>query len=120
MSAFKNKQMDATIERNSTRRLSHISVRFLAAINIANAAIEILSPRYAHAVANGTFAVVLVRWLILSSFLLPVWVGFEFFWMWEFADEWRSLWIDATFAFSWFLTFWLTIGYAFTHRVLFI
>jgi len=40
--------------------------------------------------------------------------------MWEFADEWKSLWIDACFAFSWFLTFWLTIGYAFTHRVLFI
>jgi len=112
--------MDATIEKSSTRRLSHLSVRVLAAINLAGAAIEMFSPRYAHAVANGPSADVLVRWLILSSFLLPGWVVFECFWMWEFPDEWKSLWIDACFAFSWFLTFWLTIGYAFTHRVLFI
>jgi hypothetical protein len=112
--------MDATIERSPARKLSHVSVRLLAAINLADAAIEMVSPRYAHAVANGPLADVLVRWLIVSSFLLPVWVVFELFWMWEFEDEWRSLWIDAAFAFSWFLTFWLTIGYTFTHRVLFI
>ena len=112
--------MEETIERSSTRTLSHLSVRLLAAINLANSAIEVFSPRYAHAVANGPMADVLVRWLVLSSFLLPAWVVFEFFWMWEFADEWRSLWIDATFAFTWFLTFWLTSGYYFTHRVLFI
>lgn len=85
---------------------------------LADAAIEMFSPRYAHAVANGPSADVLVRWLILSSFLLPGWGVFELFW--EFADEWKSLWIDASFTFSWFLTFWLTVGYAFTHRVLFI
>jgi hypothetical protein len=68
---LKNMQMGETIERSSTRRLSHLSVRLLAAINLADAAIQVFSPRYAHAVANGPMADVLVRWLVLSSFLLP-------------------------------------------------
>jgi hypothetical protein len=71
LSCLKNIQMEETFERSSTRRFSHLSVRLLAAINLADAAIQVFSPRYAHAVANGPMADVLVRWLVLSSFLLP-------------------------------------------------
>jgi hypothetical protein len=100
--------------------LSHVFIRGLATINLADAALESAWPRYAHAVANGRLSEAFIRWLLISSLLLPLLAAIEAFWMWNITVETKALWIDGLFALAWFLTFWLTIGYYFTHRVLFI
>ena len=105
--------------RQLSHRLSHILVRLLAAINIADAITEIASPRYAHAVANGLLGDALARWWLISVILLPMYTAFEFWWMRSVKSENIALWIDGAVTAAWFLIFWSRILYLFTHRVLF-
>lgn len=100
-------------------RLSHTLIRLLAAMNLTAGLIDMLSPRYAHALANGRLSDLLVRWLLISSVALPMYAGVEAFWMWEFEGEGRPLLIDAALALTWFLFLWSRILYAFARNVLF-
>jgi hypothetical protein len=79
-----------------------------------------ISKGYAHAVANSPFGDAIAKWWLISSLLLPLYVAIEIGWMWNAKIEAKALWIDGSFALAWSLTFWLVIGYVFTHRVLFL
>lgn len=111
--------MTETAKRHLICRMSHVLVRSLASINLVAWTIDTLSPRYGHAVANGPESDFFVRWLLISSMALPVYAGIEALLMWSSESEWPALLIDAIFACTWAIFFWLRVAYEFTHRVLF-
>jgi len=108
------------VERALTHKLSHVFVRTLAAINLADCVIQTISRGYAHAVANSPFGEAHAKWWLVSSLFLPLCLAIEIGWMWNVKIEAKALWIDGAFTLAWSLTFWLVIGYLFTHRVLFL
>jgi hypothetical protein len=100
------------------RRLSHLLVRLVAAVNLVDIGLETAFPKYARTVANGPFGGITTAWMGLSSLLLPLYVGFEGWWMRKGkVENSKALWIDATFAVAWFLVFWVGVLYVFTHHV---
>jgi hypothetical protein len=111
--------MTDALQRRVYHRLSHTFLRLLLSLNLAVWIIDILSPRYAHALANAPLNNLFGRWLLISTIALPLCVGAEVSWMWNADGERRALWIDGILALVWFLLFWIRILYLFTHRVLF-
>jgi hypothetical protein len=98
--------------------LSHLTVRVLAVASIIDLVVSELSPGYSHTVANGPLGGVLTIWWIGSSIVLPLYVGFEFWWMRDCPGERRALLVDAALAVAWSLIFWATILSAFRHAVI--
>jgi hypothetical protein len=112
--------MAETAQRLLICRVSHVVLRLLVSINLAEGIAEIFSPQYAHTAANSPLADYVVHWLLISSFALPLYAVLEFMLMWEVEEEAAALWIDAGFALAWFAFFWIRILYLFTHSVLFL
>lgn len=106
-------------ERLVYRRFSHSFLRLLVSLNVAVWIIDILSPRYAHGLANGPLNKFIVGWLFISTIALPLYTGAEVLWMWSADGERRALWIDGILALVWSLFFWIRTLYLFTHRVMF-
>ena len=95
-------------------RISHSSiVRLIAVANLAQLGAMAFLP-YFHLVYGGWLGKAIFSWFLSSSFLLPMFVVFEALWMRRCAES-RSVWIDAIFAIVWFLIFWGTVVYGFTH-----
>lgn len=110
----------AVAQRLLVCRISHGVVRSLVSLSFPDGIAEILSPWYAHAVANGPLADYFVRWLLISSIALPLYTVIELILMWEVEEETAAVGIDAIFAFAWFAFFWISVFHAFTHHVLFV
>ncbi len=53
-----------------------------------------------------------VKWMLVSSFLLPLYVGFETWWMFRDPSQKRALVVDWTFAVIWFVMWWGEVLYA--------
>jgi len=81
--------------------------------------VDILSPRYTHALANGPSNKFIVGWLFISTIALPLYAGAQFLWMWSADGERRALWIDGMLALAWFLFFWIRMPCLLAHHVLF-
>ena len=111
--------MTETAQRHLLYRLSHVFVRSLASMNLVGWTLDMLSPQYTHAMANGSMSNFFMQWLLISSVALPLYTGLEFLWMRTTKSERRALWIDAILTCTWALFFWIRILYLFTHRVLF-
>jgi hypothetical protein len=92
-------------------RLSHLLVRFVATVNIAHLLMVNYLP-YLHA-AHSLLGWLDVRWMTVSSFLLPLYVGVETWWMLR-ADppQKRALLIDWAFAVIWFAMWWGSVLYS--------
>ncbi len=89
--------------RGRAVRLSHILVRCIAIIILANLGVSILSMAWSHAIANVWSGGVVVV-VMLLSLSLPFYVAFEGWWM--LRDEKfdaKAFWIDAVLAASCFL-----------------
>ncbi len=105
-------------ERPVQYRLSHLVVRLIAAINLADLGLATLYPPYFHALDRTYLGEVMVKWEIASSLLLPLFVGFEAWWMRKSKLESRASLIDTAFAAVWFLVLWIGVAYACTHHAI--
>ena len=86
-------------------RLSHLILRLLVTVNVAHLLLLGYQP-YFRAVGNFV-GWVDVKWMMVSSFLLPLYVGFETWWMFRVEpSEKRALLIDWAFAVIWFVSWW--------------
>jgi len=101
----------------STTRLPHLLIRSIAVVNLIDAGLEFVYPRYGHALANGPFVMFVVVWFVVTSIALPVFVVVESTWIREKRVSLRAVRIDAVFAVAWFLVFWISMLYAFTHNL---
>jgi hypothetical protein len=85
----------------------------VAALNLLHFA-AMSYPPYLRAVGAGTLGDVTGAWFVLSTLLLPIFVGFECWWMRNAAQS-RALLIDAVFVIAWIAVFWGSIVFAFGH-----
>jgi hypothetical protein len=88
-------------DRAST--VSHLIARLIGIINLALWGV-MSYPAYFHALAGGMLGHAIGVWFLLSSFLLPLYVTLETWWMRQKSQQ-RALRIDAVFAAAWFLVF---------------
>ncbi len=96
--------------------ISHLIVRLIAAINIAHLVVETLYPVYYRMLRQTNLSDAILEWYVISSLLLPLYVGFEAWWMLRKSRlEIKSLIIDTAFVILWFITLWGGALYVFTH-----
>jgi hypothetical protein len=104
-------------------RVSHVIVRTVATLTLADLAITVIFDRYfpawSRALAHGSLGKVLTFWTMGTSLLLPLYVGFEAWWMRKCNAALRTLWIDAALAVACFLAYIGVVLYAFGHYVMF-
>jgi hypothetical protein len=93
-------------------------VRLIAGITLANFVAAITSPAYSHLVANGWLGKIVAVWSIACPLLLPLFVGFEVWWMRKKKDESKALWVDAALAVACFLLFCAMLFYALGHHAI--
>src|SRR5436309_3460352 len=101
------------------QQFSHVLVRIIATITLAYFGMGAISdkyyPAYSHAIANSRLGMMMGTWCIAASLLLPLYVGFEGWWMRKRKVVDGALWIDAALAIACFLTFLGVVLYAFGH-----
>src|ERR1700720_4021966 len=94
------------------RGISHSLVRSSAVITIVIFVFPMVYPAFSHLIANGWLGKIVAVWSIACPLLLPLFVGFEVWWMRKKKDETKALWVDAALAVACFLLFWILIFYA--------
>src|SRR5438876_10389742 len=95
--------------------LSHFIVRFIVAINFAHLLLMYYQP-YFRAVRNIFRQGGDVYSMMISSLLLPVYVGFETWWMFQAKPSLtRAVAIDWALVVLWFAILWGIVAYARTH-----
>lgn len=97
---------------------SHLFVRLVSAIALANLALGAVSTSYFHLVTGVWLGRLAVAASMLSCFLLPLYVGFEVWWMRKSRSEVKALWVDVVFAVASFLFYWFIVLYAFNHHAI--
>jgi|ERR1019366_8453486 hypothetical protein len=105
------------IERYSSHAISHSLVRWVTLITVANFGLSTFWRSYFEIVGHGRLGKGMALWSILSSFLLPIYVGFEILWMRKKGDQKKALYIDAGLVAVWLLVFWSSAAFAFGHYV---
>jgi len=114
-----NNKMADSVRLKSTKaaghtlsyRLSHLGVRLVAAVNIAHLLLLTYRP-YFQVVTNQVWWID-EKWMMTSSFLLPLYVGFETWWMFRAEPSQRKpLLIDWAFAVVWFALWWGSVLYS--------
>jgi hypothetical protein len=104
-------------------RLSHRLVRVIAMITLIGLGVTLACERYSsthcHALANSWLGMILTFWTIAMSLLLPLYVGFEGWWMRKIKVGSKDLWIDAGLAIGCFLSLLSIVLYALTHYAMF-
>jgi hypothetical protein len=96
-------------------RLSHFVVRLVASINFAHLLLMYYKP-YFRAVRNIFRQGGDVYSMMISSLLLPLYIGFETWWMFRAKpSQTRALVIDWAVAVLWFVVLWGIVIYARTH-----
>lgn len=109
-------EVDITMDKSLLkRRLSHLMLRLLVIVNLADLIFGTFYPEYFHVINQFLPGKAVIIWLATSTFLLPLYVGLEVWWMRSIKSEVRELLIDAALVIVWFLTFWGFILYAWTH-----
>jgi hypothetical protein len=103
--------------RRTSFRVAHFLVRACCVINSLAAWAEKLYAPIGPRLANGAVGYFLVKWMLISVLLLPLFVGLEAFWMRNSKIERRQLLIDTGFVVVWLVAFFAGLFYAFTHYV---
>ena len=97
-------------------RLSHLVVRLVAVLNIANLIFSSLYPAYFQTLRRlQLLNWEMAEWLIASSLLLPLYVALEAWWMRNARSERREMLVDAALALAWFFTLWGFVLYGWMH-----
>ena len=99
--------------------ISHRFVRAVATITLADFAMSACFPGYSRATARGWPGIVLTFWGIGMSLLLPLFVGFEVWWMRKSKTAAKGLWIDGLLAMACFLSLVAIVLYAWGHYAMF-
>ncbi len=108
---------------DSAMRVSHRVVRIIATITLADLGMGVACLKYpstlCYAVANGWPSTMMTFWTIVTSLLLPLYVGLEGWLMRKNQGIGRALWIDATLALACLVLLCGGTLYAFRHYVMF-
>lgn len=103
-------------------RLSHVLVRTIAATNIAYLGFGLVCDRYfsglGHVIVNSPPGRIMLFWTMVTTLLLPVYVGFEAWWTLRLKLKSKGLSIDATLAVICFALFLGMALYGFTHYMM--
>lgn len=98
-------------------RLSHLALRLIVTINIAHLSLS-FNPAYFQAIKpifrNGFD----IKWMLVSSVILPLYVLFEMWWMLRTGSsslKTRGLLIDGALALAWFLMCWGFVLYSWSY-----
>ena len=92
-------------------RLSHLAVRLIVAVNIAHLLLLTYRP-YFRAVTNHV-GWIDEKWMMVSSFLLPLYVGVETWWMFRAEpSQKKPLLINWAVAVIWFVLWWGSVLYS--------
>jgi hypothetical protein len=92
-------------------RLSHLVVRIVTIVNIAHLLMLGYQPYFR--AANHLLGWIDFKWMMVSSFLLPLYVGFETWWMFRGEpSQKRALVIDWLLAVGWFVIWWTEVLYS--------
>jgi hypothetical protein len=92
-------------------RLSHLVVRVVATVNIAH--LLLLGYRPYFRAANHFLGWIDIKWMIASSLLLPLYVGFETWWMFGAEpSQKKPLLIDWVVAVIWLVMWWAFVLYS--------
>ena len=104
-------------------KVSHVVTRTIATITLANLGMMVVcerySPTHCRAFANSSLDKIVTFWTITTALLLPLYVGFEGWWMRKCKVTTIALWIDAGLAIACFLMFVGVVLYAFGHYAMF-
>jgi hypothetical protein len=98
------------------RRYSHLAVRTVTLLTMADFVLVMSNAPYYSQTITTLFRMLTSYWYVVSSVALPIYVGFEVWWMRKAKVENRPLWIDATLVFTWFVLFWVVLIYGLLHR----
>jgi len=103
--------------RTSSHALSHLFLRFVTSLCLANFVLAGVSQRYSHAVANSPLGAIPTFASIFISLGAPLYVGLEIWWMRKTKEEHRALLVDGLFGGTCFFAFWVALIYAWGHYV---
>ena len=93
-------------------RLSHLIVRSVATVNIAHLLLSHYPPYFRATLS--IFGLSDINWMTASALLLPLYVGFETWWMFGVKpSQKKPLLIDWAFASTWFVMWCGTLLYSF-------
>lgn len=88
-------------------RVSHLVVRVIATINVVHLLLGYYPP-YFQAELRVFPGAVDIYWMLASSLLIPLYVGFETWWMFRAQpSQKRAIMIDWLFATVWFVLWWI-------------
>lgn len=92
-------------------RLSHLAVRLIAAVNVTHLLLLGYQPYFR--AANHFLGWIDIKWMVASSFLLPLYVGFETWWMFGLEpSQKKPLIIDWVLAIIWLIMWWGFVLYS--------
>jgi len=96
-------------------RLAHVLVRVVAILNLTHLLLLGYQPYFQWAdrfFGQFTTRWIDVKWMLVSSFLIPLYVGLETWWMFRDRLQKRALVVDWVIAVIWFATWWAEVLYS--------
>ena len=97
--------------------ISHLVLRVLIVGNVIELAVASFSHTYFQWQRQVGLSNAVLWWDFISSLVFPLYVIFEFSWMWSVKSQRRPLIVDAVLVLGWFLTLWGGGLYMLTHRL---
>jgi hypothetical protein len=93
--------------------ISHLAVRLVICINFADTILEACWPKYFRLKKTLFPHGADLEWMMVSAFLIPLYVGFESWWMFRATpSQKRALLIDWVLAILWFALWWGLMFYS--------
>ncbi len=103
--------------------ISHQTVRIAAAITLADYGVASITdgyyPSYSRMILNSRTGTILGFWAIAVPVMLPLYVGFEGWWMRKSRAALKGLWLDALLAIACFISLVALVLYAWGHYAMF-
>jgi hypothetical protein len=104
-------------------QVSHTAVRLIATVTLTYLGVGVITaryyPAYSHTLSNSGLGEILTLWAIVTSLLLPFYVGFEAWWTRKSNTAQQGIWIDTVLAAACFLFLWGIALYTWTHHATF-
>jgi len=111
VSALSREESKERVGQRLKYRLAHLVVRIITIVNIAHLLMLGYQPYFR--AANHLLGWIDLKWMLVSSLLLPLYVGFETWWMFGAApSQKRALVIDWVLAGLWFVIWWTEVLYS--------
>jgi hypothetical protein len=103
--------------------ISHRVVRVVAFFTLLDVTLGSIAdryyPTYGRIIANSWAGAMLGYWVISASLLLPLYVGFEAWWMRKSKEALKGVWFDALLALACFFSLVAVVLYAWSRYAMF-